>query len=300
MKKRLQSIAASIIKEYTTFLKKYFCIKGRAGRHQFWSVFIATFILSFLFSFIPQGLIAFALITLIPTLTLYIRRFHDFNCGRKTILVSFLPLIISFIATPYSIYAFLFAIFYTQILLLAGMSIKGSPKANNYGLAPRYNDNKYQKLYIATALLSFCYIIYLIGNTIWTIEQAKKILQTNANYGLIMDSQILTPIFKNYPQSNFPQDMQHALSQNAPDALKHFIKNGNITIRGQEQTFTIIFNGLNAKLCRLTQNYQGRYRLVSEIAHSEALTEEILNGSDFSNGCTCESNTCSVALSFSR
>ena len=306
MKMLFLGIIKSIWHEYIDYLKKYFIVSGRASRHQFWAVLVFNFILGLCLKFVPYGSETFSALTIIPSFTLYIRRFHDINYTKKQISLLLTPLILGLIFGLQNLYILIFLIFYILGLCTFAAIAKGDSQANKYGPAPKYNDSKHQNLYIATAVI---YAVIEILSLYGTLNETRKTAQLlnkaenlSQGYAQILDEQLLTPIYQAYPEGEFPQNMQTQLLKESQisDGMKSFIKNGGIKIIGQGQTFAVIFNNLSAKLCLLTLTYQGSHPHELPIAHNENITPNILEGKDFANGCICQNNQCSVAFVFKR
>lgn len=306
MKKLFLGIIKSIWQEYLDYLKKYFKTTGRASRHQFWAVLIVNFIIAMSLEYIPYGSETFSALTIIPSFTLYIRRFHDINYGKKQINLILIPIILGLIFGYQNSYILLSLILYVLGLCLFAAIAKGNSKANKFGPAPKYNDSKHQKLYITTALIytliELISLYDLASETIKISQILQKAENLSQGYAQVLDTQLFTPIYQAYPQGNFPQNMQQTLLKKAQISagMKEFIKSGEIKIIGQGQTFAVIFNNLSPELCFLTLTYQGQYPHELPIAHNESITKNVLEGKDFANGCTCQGNHCSVAFIFKR
>ena len=112
--------------EYKKLLQQnlnYFKFEGRATRKQYWMFFLFSVLfialinilnmilpLDTFFSFI---LLVFALITIIPNVSLAVRRLHDINLSGLFIILALLPWI--------------------GYLMIIPLAVKGDAKANNYG-----------------------------------------------------------------------------------------------------------------------------------------------------------------------
>lgn len=102
----------------------YFKFEGRATRRQFWMFFLFSFIilliihlgvlilpfLKVLFAFCVYIL---AVVTIIPNISLVVRRFHDIDLSGWWILIGFIP--------------------YISFIVFLILAIKGDAKANKYG-----------------------------------------------------------------------------------------------------------------------------------------------------------------------
>lgn len=128
------SFVSSFNKYFMDFLKEeykkllqqnlnYFKFEGRASRKQYWMFFLFSILfmvlvhilnmiipLNAFFSFV---LIVFGLITIIPNISLAIRRLHDINISGWWIVFGLIP--------------------YIGWLILIPLAVKGDTKANNYG-----------------------------------------------------------------------------------------------------------------------------------------------------------------------
>lgn len=114
--------------EYKKLLQQnlnYFKFEGRATRKQYWMFFLFSILfialihilnmilpLDTFFSFV---LLVFALVTIIPNVSLAVRRLHDINLSGLFIILALLPWI--------------------GYLMIIPLAVKGDAKANNYGPA---------------------------------------------------------------------------------------------------------------------------------------------------------------------
>lgn len=114
--------------EYKKLLQQnlnYFKFEGRATRKQYWMFFLFSILfialihilnmilpLDTFFSFV---LLVFALVTIIPNVSLAVRRLHDINLSGLFIILALLPWI--------------------GYLMIIPLAVKGDTKANNYGPA---------------------------------------------------------------------------------------------------------------------------------------------------------------------
>lgn len=280
--------------EYKDYLKKYITFSGKATRRQFWSIFVINLLLSLLFNLLPHGLITFRLLTFLPELSLYTRRFHDMGLSGKKFALTLSPLILGAVIFLYQPLALIFIIIYTLLLYIMAATAPGTETNKD--------DKEHKTLYIGTAIIfTLIPCAFLITNLIKNINLTQRVISKEINYSYIMDATLISPIFKQFPQ-NFPQDLkERVLNKGKTDnAMKKLIEIGEIELRPQGTELQIIFNNLNQELCELTLNYRGRYKLTEAIGNDEPFTEGMLNGTDFVNGCTCEKETCSAALTFSR
>lgn len=115
------------LKLYLKVFKDSFKYKGRASRKEYWTFFLVNFVITlFLWGGLeyikPQwifGLIAlfFWLITLLPSISVAVRRLHDSGKSGWLYLLIFIP-------------------FIGQILILIFLLTKGDVKENKYGNVP--------------------------------------------------------------------------------------------------------------------------------------------------------------------
>ncbi len=146
---------------FTCLKEKYFCLKGRACRSEYWFFFLFSFIVNMSFSILemilPSGMFIQGLLMLlsivaslalfIPNITVTVRRLHDTN---RTGLWVISPLILLILAPIFlglqlvtgsntmlaiSVVC-LFGFFIVWIILLIFMLLKGTTGANNYGPDP--------------------------------------------------------------------------------------------------------------------------------------------------------------------
>jgi uncharacterized membrane protein YhaH (DUF805 family) len=113
---------------YIGVLKKYFVLKGRSGRLEFWTFFFCNLAIGVGFGIISRfpglwilisvvsGLFSLAII--IPSFTVGVRRLHDTNRSGFWVLLAFIPLI-------------------GVIILIIWAIQKGSRGGNKYGPKPR-------------------------------------------------------------------------------------------------------------------------------------------------------------------
>ena len=118
----------SIMKLYIGVLKKYFVLKGRSGRREFWTFFFCSLAIGVGFGILSNipvlGLlftvvsILFSLAILIPSFTVGIRRLHDTNRSGFWVLLALIPLI-------------------GAIILIIWAIQKGTRGSNRYGPKPK-------------------------------------------------------------------------------------------------------------------------------------------------------------------
>ncbi|MDK1287594.1 DUF805 domain-containing protein [Pseudoalteromonas umbrosa] len=84
---------------YISVLKNYAVFEGRSRRKEYWMFFLFNFIASFIFGFF-DGLfgtsflsIIYALVILVPSIALSIRRLHDTGRSGWWLLIAFVPVI---------------------------------------------------------------------------------------------------------------------------------------------------------------------------------------------------------------
>lgn len=284
----------SLAYEYKDYLKKYIKFSGKATRRQFWSIFIINFILSFIFGLIPHGFATFRLLTLLPEIGLYIRRFHDMGLSSKQFILSIIPLGLGAILSYYQAEIISFTIIYMLILFVMAASATSQD--------PTQDDNRYKMLYISTSIIvAIISANFLLGNSIKKSFITLKATMQIQHYSYIIDKTLLDPIFKLYPDNNFPKDIKkQILEKDVLDkAMKSLIENQEIELYPEGKNIQIIFNNINSHLCELTISYQGRYRMLKGLGNNKKFTKGILNGADFGTGCTCSSPTCSAAITIS-
>lgn len=99
----------------TTCFKKYIDVNGRASRSEFWWFFLFCFIGQVIFQviFAPLAML-FGLATLIPSITVGVRRFHDMNKTGWLVLIGLIPLL-------------------GAITLLIWFAMEGTKGSNHYG-----------------------------------------------------------------------------------------------------------------------------------------------------------------------
>ena len=104
------------------YLEKFCDFNGRADRKEFWSSFLAYFVVNLILGFIPGtvGLIIqiiFWLATLLPTLGVGVRRLHDINKSGWYWLIGLIPLV-------------------GEIILIIWWAKEGDAGENQYGPVP--------------------------------------------------------------------------------------------------------------------------------------------------------------------
>jgi len=158
----MESFAKELAGNFVGVLKKYFVIKGRAGRKEFWYFVLADVIICFplfILSLIPVlGVIfrvvlsLFGLVTLIPSITVSVRRLHDTNKPGWLLLIGVIPSIISVMLLPMAIISIAGGFFFLAltgfigilslvgcIILLVFAIMAGTPGENKYGAVPGEN-----------------------------------------------------------------------------------------------------------------------------------------------------------------
>lgn len=89
-----------MINAYKAYWKRYFDFKGRTSRGNYWWAFLAQFIVAILVGFIANMLdisaldSLWSLVTLIPGLSLCVRRLHDVDRSGWWIVIVYVPLIL--------------------------------------------------------------------------------------------------------------------------------------------------------------------------------------------------------------
>ncbi|WLI75702.1 DUF805 domain-containing protein [Kosakonia sp. H02] len=109
---------------YFKVLRNYATFKGRAHRREFWMFTLVNIILFGVLSVIDRiivwhifGLI-YALLVLVPSLAVQVRRLHDTNRSWRWLLLMFIPL-------------------FGWLALLAFYSQRGTPQENCFGVEPK-------------------------------------------------------------------------------------------------------------------------------------------------------------------
>ena len=109
----------------TLMTQKYASFSGRARRTEYWMFFLVYFVIALVIG-VVEGLLSiggyltgiFALVHLLPSLGVTVRRLHDTGRSGWWILLSFIPII-------------------GALVLLYFMAISAQPPANDYGPDPR-------------------------------------------------------------------------------------------------------------------------------------------------------------------
>ena len=109
----------------TLMTQKYASFSGRARRTEYWMFFLVYFVIALVIG-VVEGLLSiggyltgiFALVHLLPSLGVTVRRLHDTGRSGWWILLSFIPLI-------------------GALVLLYFMVISGQPQANEYAPDPK-------------------------------------------------------------------------------------------------------------------------------------------------------------------
>jgi uncharacterized membrane protein YhaH (DUF805 family) len=89
-----------MLSAYKSYFKNYININDSASRSEFWYVFIPNTIISLLLQLMARFVsdaqllyVVFGLVTLVPNITLGVRRLHDIGKRGWWLLISFIPLI---------------------------------------------------------------------------------------------------------------------------------------------------------------------------------------------------------------
>jgi uncharacterized membrane protein YhaH (DUF805 family) len=86
-----------IKKSYITVFEKYFVLKGRARRREFWLFFLCNIVIGVVLGILPvigvfiSGL--YSLVIIIPSFTVGVRRLHDRNRSGFCVLLSLIPIV---------------------------------------------------------------------------------------------------------------------------------------------------------------------------------------------------------------
>lgn len=113
------------MKWYFKAIRQYLSIGGRARRREFWVFYLINFIVYLALSVVeleydmPYNLsLPFALIMLIPSITVAIRRLHDINKSCKWLFIGIIPII-------------------GLLVIINFATIEGTEGENNYGADPK-------------------------------------------------------------------------------------------------------------------------------------------------------------------
>lgn len=115
---------------YLTVLKKYAVFSGRARRQEYWMFFLFNMIVTFVCGFVDSMfntyifMPVYLLATIIPSLSVTVRRLHDTGRSGWWILISFVPLIGS-------------------LVLLIFTLMDGNTSENDYGSNPKHIAARY-------------------------------------------------------------------------------------------------------------------------------------------------------------
>lgn len=121
----------SVFKSYILFWKNAFNFKGRTRRSDFWNAYVINIAVSFLMSFFnltdsePVQMVTaiiciiYFVISLIPNLSMTIRRLHDVGKDTYYFLLSFLPIV-------------------GQLIIFVNMLKDSVKETNRYGESPKY------------------------------------------------------------------------------------------------------------------------------------------------------------------
>ena len=113
-----------ILKNYKLSIRRYFNIKNRASRSEFWGFVLVNFVASLLLITLGQNQLynVFSILTLIPSFTLMIRRLKDINLSGFNILWGIIPL-------------------FGPLILLIFSLRKGTEGENQYGFLTDEDDD---------------------------------------------------------------------------------------------------------------------------------------------------------------
>lgn len=165
------------MKEYIDAFRKYFEIKGRASRRDYWMFvlfnlifFISLIILSKIISLVYLGLgilillipwFIYCFIVFIPSFTITIRRLHDINKSGWYFFVNFIP-------------------FIGSIWLFVLLVTKGDSSENKYGSIPQTSTNSRELTMKAIKIIIFSLIIiFLVIFLIHSFEKPEQATVTH-------------------------------------------------------------------------------------------------------------------------
>jgi phosphonate transport system substrate-binding protein len=108
-------------------LKKYTDFSGRASRKEYWLFFLWNMVIAVALALlIGEAYLVYSLLTLLPSLAVWVRRLHDTNRNGWWILIGFVPLV-------------------GNVVMLVFLCSKGTDGTNDYGPAPIGGDPRSPK-----------------------------------------------------------------------------------------------------------------------------------------------------------
>jgi len=147
------NLSFKVIKEtYISVLKKYTVINGRARRQEFWIFVLCNFVLSL----IPFINLIVAIGTIVPNITVGVRRLHDTNRSGKWLLLCLIPTPLigiilameSIIGSSITIGLSMFVGFASLgfvILLCVWTAQEGTHGSNDYGTDPKASEYRFTR-----------------------------------------------------------------------------------------------------------------------------------------------------------
>jgi uncharacterized membrane protein YhaH (DUF805 family) len=108
---------------YIRAFKKYADFEGRDNRPQYWYFYLVNLIVYIVLGFINTAILAslYALVVLIPSIAIGIRRLHDIGKSGWWLLISLIPIV-------------------GWIWIIVLLATKGEDKPNKYGSVPKGDD----------------------------------------------------------------------------------------------------------------------------------------------------------------
>jgi len=126
----MESFVKLLLGNFVAVIKKYFVVTGRAGRKEFWYFVLADFLIGVAFSILGLipiigfivGIVSFLfwLATIIPSITLGVRRLHDTDKTGWLMLLGLIPIV-------------------GVIVLIVFWVFEGTPGENKFGAVPEEN-----------------------------------------------------------------------------------------------------------------------------------------------------------------
>ncbi len=264
---------------YFDGLKKYFRLKGRSSRYEYWSFTLVNFCISIFFLVIDtltgiNGMLfslLYSLLLIIPTLTLSVRRLHDLNkSGWYITALIGLNLLSSLLdnlntETDNEIIwcLHLICLLFTLILFIIVLywsCQKGNPETNRYG-APLPEESKKEKHVFTISLILFLSIPLLGVVSIGLINSYTQVMEKyKINRTLNQISSLIANIRTAYAEEPSYLGLDNDAVKNAGLAAKEMIDvnnnlinpfGGEIIISNNGELFSITYLGLHQNSCRI-------------------------------------------------
>lgn len=266
---------------YFDGLKKYFRLKGRSSRYEYWSFTLVNFCIS-IFLLIADLLIGtygilsllYGLFIIIPTLTLSTRRLHDINKSgwyiaaliTLNLLNEFLDYLNSETGNETIKYIHLTGLLLSLLLLIVILywsCKKGSPETNRYG-APLPEESKKEKHVFTISLILFLSIPLLGIVSIGLINSYTQVMEKyKINRTLNQISSLIANIRTAYAEEPSYLGLDNDAVKNAGLAAKEMIDvnnnlinpfGGEIIISNNGELFSITYLGLHQNSCRIVSS----------------------------------------------